>query len=177
MRSAEQRCPALWKAEMITSRTTCSVSAVESTIIALSPPVSAISMGFAVAPSATSAGVRAASARSIRRATSLEPVKQTPSTRGSAVSLPPTAPSPGSSCSAASGTPASCISATARAAISGVCSAGLASTALPTARAPAICPPKIASGKFHGLMQTMTPCGSSSARSVPDRELRSAPTA
>ena len=46
---------------------------------------------------------------------------------------------------------------TASAAISGVCSAGLASTALPAASAAAIWPVKIASGKFHGLMQANTP--------------------
>ena len=55
------------------------------------------------------------------------------------------------------GTPASCSSRTAAAAISGVCSAGLATTALPAASAAATWPVKIASGKFHGLMQTNTP--------------------
>ena len=42
-------------------------------------------------------------------------------------------------------------------ATSGVCSAGLAITALPAARAAATCPVKIASGKFQGLMQAKTP--------------------
>ena len=42
-RSAEQRWPALSKAEVSTSATTCSGSADESTIIAFCPPVSAIS--------------------------------------------------------------------------------------------------------------------------------------
>ncbi len=42
-------------------------------------------------------------------------------------------------------------------ATSGVCSAGFATTQLPAASAAAICPVKIASGKFHGLMQTNTP--------------------
>ncbi|MNC71198.1 hypothetical protein D3C75_1220920 [compost metagenome] len=42
-RRAEQRCPALSKAEDTTSTTTCSVRAEESTIIAFMPPVSAIS--------------------------------------------------------------------------------------------------------------------------------------
>jgi hypothetical protein len=46
---------------------------------------------------------------------------------------------------------------TASAATPGVCSAGLASTVLPVASAAATCPMKIASGKFHGLMQTQTP--------------------
>ena len=41
--------------------------------------------------------------------------------------------------------------------MSGVCSAGLATTALPAASAAATWPMKIASGKFHGLMQTKTP--------------------
>ncbi len=143
MRSAEQRCPADWNAEASTSRTTCSVSAVESTIIAFSPPVSATSTASGAAFSA--------SARLMIRATSVEPVKTTPAIPGAAVSGPPTAgPSPGSSCSAASGTPASCISAVARAAISGVCSAGFAITAFPAPRQAATCPLKIASGKFQG---------------------------
>ena len=42
MRSAEQRWPALLNAEAMTSATTCSGSALESTIIAFSPPVSAM---------------------------------------------------------------------------------------------------------------------------------------
>ena len=60
------------------SRTACSGSAVESTIIAFSPPVSASSMASGAAVSA--------SWRSISLATSVEPVKQTPAMRGSAVS-------------------------------------------------------------------------------------------
>ena len=39
----------------------------------------------------------------------------------------------------------------------GVCSAGLAMTVLPAASAAATWPVKIASGKFHGLMQANTP--------------------
>jgi hypothetical protein len=35
----------------------------------------------------------------------------------------------------------------------------LAITALPAASAPATCPVKIDSGKFHGLMQATTPSG------------------
>ena len=45
----------------------------------------------------------------------------------------------------------------ASAAISGVCSAGFATTELPVTKAALTCPRKIASGKFHGLMQTNTP--------------------
>ena len=154
MRSAEQRCPALWKLEAMMSRTACSGRAVESTIIALRPPVSAIS------------GARGSRFSAMERlmicATSVEPVKQTPATRGSEVSGAPTAgPSPGRSWIAALGTPASCINPTARAAINGVCSAGLAITALPAASAAEIWPVKIARGKFHGLMQTIGPRGPS----------------
>ena len=43
------------------------------------------------------------------------------------------------------------------AAINGVCSAGLATTVLPAASAAATWPRKIASGKFHGLIQMKTP--------------------
>ncbi len=93
-------------------------------------------------------------------AVSVEPVKQTPPMRGSEVSFAPTvAPSPGRSCRAEAGTPALCRSATAKAAISGVCSAGLARTALPVASAAAICPEKMASGKFQGEMQVKSPTG------------------
>ena len=99
-----------------------------------------------------------ASCRSIALATSVEPVKQTPDIRWSAVSGAPTdGPSPGRSWITSSGTPASRSSATARAAISGVCSAGFAITELPVTSAAAICPVKIASGKFQGEMQTIAP--------------------
>ena len=60
---------------------------------------------------------------------------------------------------AAPGTPAACRTRTACAAISGVSSAGLASTALPAASEAATWPTKIASGKFHGLMQATGPSG------------------
>ena len=122
--------------------------------MAFCPPVSAISTG--IGPS------RAARARWISCAVSVEPVNATPATLGSATMRAPTsAPGPGSRCRTSPGTPACCSSATARAAISGVCSAGLASTALPAASAAATWPVKIASGKFHGLMQANTPRPSS----------------
>ena len=148
-RSAEQRWPAERKAEVTTSSVTCSGSAVASTIIGLMPPVSAIS--------GTIAASLPASVRLIARATSVEPVKATPATLASATSAAPTLPSPGTSCSAPGGTPASCRMRTAAAAISGVCSAGFATTALPATSAALTWPRKIASGKFHGLMQTKTP--------------------
>ncbi len=153
-RSAEQRWPALSKAEASTSLTTCSGSADESTIIAFWPPVSAIS-----GTARPSGARRVASWRWISRATSVEPVNSTPQQRGSATSAAPTSPAPGRNCSAPAGTPASCSSSTAAAAISGVSSAGLASTALPAASAAATWPVKIASGKFQGVMQTTGPSG------------------
>ena len=119
MRSAEQRCPALLNADVSVSRTTCSGSAELSTIIALTPPVSAIS--------AASGPARAASAELIARAVSTEPVNATPATRGSFSSASPSVrPSPGRNCSAPGGIPACSSSATARAATSVPCSAGFA---------------------------------------------------
>ena len=91
------------------------------------------------------------------RATSVDPVNATPATRRSAVSIAPTLPSPGTRPSTSPGTPAECKSLTVSKAIRGVCSAGLATTQLPAASAPAICPVKIANGKFHGLMQMKIP--------------------
>ena len=93
MRSAEQRCPALLNADVSVSRTTCSGSAELSTIMAFTPPVSAIS--------AASGPSRAASAELIARAVSTEPVNATPATRASPSSASPSArPSPGRNCSA-----------------------------------------------------------------------------
>ena len=121
-RSAEQRCPAERNAEVTTSSVTCSGSAVASTIMALMPPVSAIS--GTIGPSF------AASARLMVQATSVEPVKATPATRASATSAAPALPSPITRCSADFAMPASCIRRIAIAAICGVCSAGLAITAI-----------------------------------------------
>ena len=150
-RSAEQRWPALRKALCTTASTTCSGSAVLSTTIALRPPVSAIS--GTIGPSL------AASVRLMRRATCVLPVKHTPAVRR----VRPPAPRPRSRRrraarpAASAGTPASCSSATKRRATTGVCSAGLAATVLPATSAATTWPAKMASGKFHGLMQTKTP--------------------
>ena len=70
---------------------------------------------------------------------------------------PMVSPGPCSSASASRGRPASCSSSTKAAATAGVCSAGLAATALPATSAATTWPAKIASGKFHGEMQTKTP--------------------
>ena len=111
--------------------TTCSGKAEESTIIAFCPPVSAIN--------GTNGPGRRANACAIARAVSVEPVNATPAIRVSATSGAPTlSPVPGSRCNTSPGMPASCNKRTAAAAISGVCSAGLAMTAFPAARAAAI---------------------------------------
>ena len=128
-RSAEQRWPAELKADATTSRTTCSDSADESTIMAFCPPVSAIS--------GTMGPGLVARVWAIMRATSVEPVNATPAQRGSATSAAPMRPPPGNKASASAGTPAACRKRTASAAISGVCSAGLATTVLPAASAAA----------------------------------------
>ena len=139
---------------MITASTTCSGSALESTIIALTPPVSAISgMVEHFAPSGPWASDCA-----IVWATAVDPVNTTPAVRACATSAAPTvSPRPAHSTRTLSGMPASYNRFTIAIAIPGVCSAGLAATALPVTRAAAICPVKIASGKFHGDMQTHTP--------------------
>ena len=148
-RRLEQRWPAERKAEVTTSSVTCSGSAVASTIMALMPPVSA--MSGTIGPSL------AASARLIDRATSVEPVKTTPATSLCATRRAPILPSPVTNCSAVAGIPASRKMRTAAAPTSGACSAGLATTLLPAISAAAIWPVKIASGKFHGAIATQTP--------------------
>ena len=154
-RSAEQRWPALSKAEATTSVTTCSASADESTSIAFWPPVSAISGTGRPSPFRRPARLFCSS-----RATSVEPVNITPcDPRVADQRRADRLAGPGSSCSTARGTPACQRRRTISAAISGVCSAGLASTGLPATSAAAIWPVKIASGKFHGLMQTTGPSG------------------
>ena len=149
-RSAEHRWPALLNDDVIVSSTTCSGRAVVSTNIAFCPPVSAIIV--AIGPSL------AASAWLICLAVSIEPVIATPDTLGSAIACAPIVePRPGRKCNTPPGTPASRSSCTARWAISVVDSAGLASTALPLAKAAATWPVKMANGKFHGLIQTKIP--------------------
>ena len=134
----------------MTSCVTCSGSAVESTIMALRPPVSAISGTMGRRSSS-------ASVRWMFFAVAVEPVKAMPATRRSATSAWPGSPPPGAMCRTARGMPASCASRTAAAAMRGVCGAGLATTAFPAASAAATWPVKIASGKFHGAMQPKTP--------------------
>ena len=132
------------------SRTACSGRAVLSTIMAFRPPVSAIK---------GAAGCRwAAMARLIPWAVAVDPVKHTPATRASLTRAAPTlAPCPGRNCRALRGTPAVWSNSTARAPMRVVVSAGFAKTPFPAASAAAICPVKMAKGKFHGLIQVNTP--------------------
>ena len=90
-RNAEHRCPALSNADEMTSATTCSASADESTTIAFWPPVSAISgMGWPFDDN------RSDNWRWMSRATSVEPVNITPQVPGFPTSAAPTSPAPGS---------------------------------------------------------------------------------
>ncbi len=84
-------------------------------------------------------------------------VKATPANARSTTPCQRVEPSPGRNCRTLAGTPARCISLTASKAASGVCSAGLAMTVFPAAKAAATCPVKIASGKFHGARQGRRP--------------------
>ncbi len=86
-RSELQRWPAERKALATTASTTCSGSALESTIMAFRPPVSAIS--GAIGPS------RSARTRWMARAVAVEPVKATPAILGSVTRACPIPPLPG----------------------------------------------------------------------------------
>jgi hypothetical protein len=131
--------------------TTCSGSAVLSTSMALMPPVSAIS--GTIGPSL------AASARLMILATWVEPVNTTPATPGCRHqrSAHGFARAVHQLQGVGFGHTGGIISLHGSSATAGVCSAGLASTVLPVASAAATWPTKMASGKFHGLMQTQTP--------------------
>ena len=132
------------------SLTACSGSAVESTTIALMPPVSAIS--------AASGEIFSAIALFIVCAVDVDPVKQIPPIRESSlIAAPTTEPRPGKSCRTGLGTPALCKSLTAIVATIGVGSAGFANTPFPAASAAATCPVKMARGKFQGEMHAITP--------------------
>ena len=141
--------------------TTCSGSAEESTIIAFWPPVSAISGTGGHAALEPLRELLLDQPRDLGRAG-----EQTPRDAriGDQRARRPSRRRPAAA--AARRRHAGLVQQRARpaAAISGVCSAGLASTGLPAASAAAIWPVKIASGKFHGLMQTTGPSGAVRAR-------------
>ena len=102
-RNAEQRWPALPKAESTMSSTACSMSAELSTIMQFCPPVSAMSVAIGA--------LRAARVRLMAHAVSVDPVKTTPAQRQnrSPAPAPLSSPLPHSSCNAPCGTPASCM--------------------------------------------------------------------
>ena len=95
----------------------------------------------------------------IARPTGSEPVNAIACTRGSRTSAAPTWPSPGSNDNTERGTPPARSACSSRCAKPGDCSAGLSTTALPTASAAAVIPQAIASGKFHGEITATTPRG------------------
>jgi len=100
--------------------------------------------------------------------TSVDPVNTILRTAGWSTSRwPTTDPLPGSTWNTCSGSPASSASSPIRIAVIGVISAGLATTALPAARAGAIPQDRIGIGKFHGTIRPTTPSGSANVTSMP----------
>ncbi len=95
------------------------------------------------------------------RPTSVEPVKESLRTRGSASIAATTSPDfrLGSTLTTPAGTPASSIRAAMARAVSGVSPAGLRIVVQPAARAGAILRAAIAAGKFHGVTRTAMPTG------------------
>ncbi len=144
----------------ITSSITCSRSAVVSTNMPFRPPVSA--MKGTIGP------LRAASVWLMRQAVSVPPVKATPSTARDGRSAPTDlSPSPGHQRQQARVEAGGVETAAPlrRRSAGSVRPAWPAPRCRPPARA-AIWPVKMASGKFHGLMQTKTPRPCSSSRLV-----------
>ena len=99
--------------------------------------------------------------RSRVRPTSVEPVKDSLRTRGSASIAPTTGPGlrVGSTFTTPSGTPALARMSATASADSGVSLAGLSTTVQPAASAGPILRVAIAAGKFHGVTRTATPTG------------------
>src|ERR671912_1105979 len=95
------------------------------------------------------------------RPTLVEPVKESPLTRGSVTRASPTAPpGPVTMFRTPSGRPASASIRTSAAAFREALLAGFITRVLPQIRAGAIFHEGIASGKFHGVMRATTPKGS-----------------
>ena len=90
----------------------------------------------------------------------VDPVKVTLSTPGSAVSAAPVSPAPVTTLKTPGGNPASSTSLANSSVDDGVCSAGLATTVHPAARAGASLLASRNSGLFQGRMAATTPMGS-----------------
>ena len=102
--------------------------------------------------------------------TSVEPVNEILRTSGWSTSASPASePLPGTTLRTPGGRPASTASSARASAVSGVTSAGLTTTELPIARAGATFQPRIAIGKFQGVIAAQTPIGSRKVSSVPLR--------
>ena len=104
-------------------------------------------------------GASRAALSTIPAPTGSEPVKAIASTSGCSTSAAPVFPSPWVIASAAAGTPAASRTSASSAPQPGYCSAGFITTALPAARAPAVIPQRIATGKFQGAITATTPSG------------------
>ena len=113
-----------------------------------------------------------AAVRSSARPTSVEPVKDSFRTLGSASIAPTSGPGfvVGSTLTTPSGTPASARMAAIARADSGVSLAGFSTTVQPAASAGPIFLVAMAAGKFHGVTSTLTPTGwrSTMIRFAPD---------
>ena len=116
------------------------------------PPISATTRVSWRAPSG-----RLAALRMSCRPTAPEPVKAIVATSRCPASAAPVSPAPGSSATAPAGTPPSRSASIRASAQPGACSAGLSTAVLPVARAAAVIPSGMASGKFQGEITAVTP--------------------
>ena len=158
--AAVQRWPEVPKAAHRAPSTASGISASSSTTIAFFPPSSSPSR-FRLRPASSAMCLPAA----------VDPVNDIPATRGSWTSGSPTSlPLPVTRLSTPPGSPASSKISTSLVATMGVSDAGLKTTALPAITAGKIFQEGIAIGKFHGVMQAITPSGS---RTVMDHLFRS----
>jgi hypothetical protein len=99
--------------------------------------------------------------RWISSPTARDPVKAMMWTSGWFTSAGPTSsPIPGRKLTTPGGKPASSNTSISLAAITGDCSAGFITTVLPATSAAVVMPQRMAIGKFHGAMVTVTPRGS-----------------
>ena len=138
-------------------------------ILAMNAPATAASMSAssktrngALPPSSIEQlMMESAAVLSSSRPTSVEPVKDSLRTRGSASMAAVTGPGwlVGTTLTTPSGTPASARIAATASAVSGVSSAGLSTTVQPAARAGPSLRVAIAAGKFQGVTRTLTPTG------------------
>ena len=125
-------------------------SASSSRMLGLFPPSSRVT--FLMVPDASCM---------TRRPTSVEPVNEILSTRGSVTRASPAeAPGPGTMFATPGGSPASARISAMTMAVPGVSMAGFRTAVFPVIRAGASFHTTIRNGKFHGMMPAQTPNGS-----------------